>query len=157
MDQIKIGKFIAECRNIKKITQDELAQKLNITDKAVSKWENGRCMPDIQLLEPLCNELDITIYDLIQGKKLTVEEQKECSNKNVFSILTTKKELENMQILTELLIFSALIITGILTKLLAITVLQRIVTITAGIFIFGFGIFLRIKLRNIKNKIIDNN
>lgn len=55
MDQIKIGKFISECRNTKKITQNELAQKLNITDKAVSKWENGRCMPDISLLEPLCN------------------------------------------------------------------------------------------------------
>ena len=157
MDQIKIGKFIAECRNKKKITQEELAKKLNITDKAISKWENGRSMPDISLLEPLCDELGITVNELIQGKKLTMEEQQNCSDKNAFSILTTKKELENMQILTEFLIFSALVITGILIKLLAINAWQRMITIVAGIFIFGFGIFFRIKLRNIKNKMVDNN
>ena len=156
MDQERIGKFITECRKEKKLTQNELANKLGITDKAISKWENGRCMPDKSLLEPLCNELDITINDLIQGKKLTTDEQKEYFDKNAFSILITKRELENIQILTELLIFSSVIITGILIKLLAITTMQRIITIITGIFIFGFGIFLRIKLRNTKNKIIDN-
>ena len=156
MNQVKIGKFIAECRKAKKLTQYELAQKLNITDKAISKWENGRCMPDISLLELLCNELDVSINDLIQGKKLTEEEQKEYSNKNVFSILITKNEIENIQILTELLILSSLIITGILTKIVAVTTIARIITIGAGIFLFVFGIFLRIKLKKAKNKIIDN-
>ena len=154
MNQIKIGKFIQECRKNKNITQLELAQKLNITDKAISKWENGRSMPDISLLEPLCNELDITINELMQGKKLTVEEEKNYSTKNTYSILITKNKLENIQILTEVLILSAIIITGILTKLIAITTLQRIIIISSGIYIFLFGIYLRIKLRKIKDNIL---
>ena len=53
MDQIKIGKYIAKCRVEKKLTQEDLSRKLGITDKGISKWENGRCMPDISLLEDL--------------------------------------------------------------------------------------------------------
>lgn len=156
MNQVKIGQFIAECRKNKKLTQDELAQKLNITDKAISKWENGRCMPDISLLELLCNELDITINELIKGKKMTEQEQKDYSTKNGISILITRNELEKLQILTEILIICSLIITGILTKLIAITTIQRIITISSGIFIFVFGIFLRVKLRKVRNEIIDD-
>ena len=81
---------------------------------------------------------------------MTKEEIITCSNKNAYSLLITKNELENIQILTELLIFSSLIITGILTKVVAVTVIQRIITIVVGIFIFSFGIFLIIKLRNAK-------
>ena len=59
MNQEKIGKFIAECRKNKKLTQQELAEKLNVSDKSISRWENGKTMMDISLFEPLCNELDI--------------------------------------------------------------------------------------------------
>ena len=59
MDQIKIGNFITKCRKDKKLTQTELANKLGITDKAISKWETGRCMPDISLLKNLCSILVI--------------------------------------------------------------------------------------------------
>ena len=61
MDQERIGKFIAECRKERKLTQLQLAEKLGVTDRSVSKWENGRCMPDLSLMKPLCNELGITI------------------------------------------------------------------------------------------------
>ena len=75
MNQIKIGKFIAECRKKNNLTQMQLAKKLNITDRAISKWENGRGMPDLSLMKPLCDELGITINELISGevldKKLT--------------------------------------------------------------------------------------
>lgn len=69
MDQQKIGKFIAQCRKDKKITQQELANKLGITDRAVSHWENGRSIPDISLYKDLCNELGISIEELINGEK----------------------------------------------------------------------------------------
>ena len=65
MDQEKIGKFIAKCRKEKNITQQELAEKLGITYKAISKWENGRCLPDISFLEPLAKELNVSINELI--------------------------------------------------------------------------------------------
>ena len=59
MNQIAIGKFISQCRKEKKLTQAQLAEKLNITDRAVSKWETGRCFTDVSLLAPLCVLLGI--------------------------------------------------------------------------------------------------
>lgn len=88
MDQEKIGKFIAENRKIKKLTQKELAEKLGVTDRSVSKWENGNCMPDMSLLIPLCNELDISINDLLSGKKVDKENYQETFEKNVVSIVS---------------------------------------------------------------------
>ena len=60
MDQIKIGKFISQCRKKKQLTQSELAEKLNITDRAISKWENGLCLPDSGTMPTLCKILNIT-------------------------------------------------------------------------------------------------
>ena len=64
MDQEKIGKFIAKCRKQRKMTQAELGEKLGVTEKSISNWENGRNMPDLSLFKPLCNELNITINEL---------------------------------------------------------------------------------------------
>lgn len=61
MNQEKIGKFIAECRKNKKLTQSELAGKLGVTEKSISNWENGRNMPDLSLFRPICDELEISI------------------------------------------------------------------------------------------------
>ena len=70
MDQIKIGKFILNCRKEKKITQEELAEKLGVTSKSISRWENGKTMPDYSLLKDLCNELDINVNELLSGEKI---------------------------------------------------------------------------------------
>ena len=67
MDQVKIGKFISECRKKKNLTQSQLAEKLNITDRAVSKWETGRAMPDSSLMLDLCNILKISVNDFKLG------------------------------------------------------------------------------------------
>jgi len=69
MDQIKIGKFIAECRKKQNLTQSQLAEKLGITDRAISKWENGRGVPDVTLLIPLSTELDVSLLELLTGEK----------------------------------------------------------------------------------------
>ena len=74
MDQIKIGKFIATTRAAKKLTQDELAEKIGVTDKAISKWENGRCLPDVSLFKPLCKTLGISVNELLNGEKDTNED-----------------------------------------------------------------------------------
>ena len=72
MDQIKIGKFIAECRKEKGLTQVQLAEQLGTTDKSVSKWENGVCLPDSSQYEPLCNILNILKYFFEHQSKLTL-------------------------------------------------------------------------------------
>ena len=73
MDQVKIGKFIANSRKNKNLTQMQLAEKLNITDRAISKWENGKGMPDSSIMLELCNELDISVNELLSGEKINQE------------------------------------------------------------------------------------
>ena len=77
MNQIKIGKFIAECRKNANLTQMQLAEKLGITDKAVSKWERGVAMPDSSIMLELCSILKINVADLLCGEVVTVEDYKE--------------------------------------------------------------------------------
>ena len=94
MDQQKIGKFIADCRKEKNLTQMQLAEKLNITDKAVSKWERGVAMPDSSIMLDLCDILCISVNELLYGEKIIMEntEQKEQKNKQL--LLDMAKELE---------------------------------------------------------------
>ena len=77
MDQIKIGKFIAECRKKNNLTQMQLAEKLNITDRAISKWENGKTMPDSSIMLDLCNELKISVNELLSGEMISMENKNE--------------------------------------------------------------------------------
>lgn len=91
MNQIKIGKFIAECRKRKSLTQIQLAEKLNITDKAVSKWERGMAMPDSSIMLELCDILDITVNELLSGEKISMENN---DRKNEQLLVDMSKELE---------------------------------------------------------------
>ena len=90
MDQEKIGKFIAECRKEKGLTQVQLAEKLGTTDKSISKWENGVCLPDSSQYESLCNILNITINELFAGKKIKDEDYKNVADENLMQILKYK-------------------------------------------------------------------
>lgn len=153
MEKIKIGEFIIKCRKDKKLTQEQLAEKMDISINAVSKWERGLNLPDTSNMRKLCSILGITINELLEGKVLSESEQIELLEKNTLSILTTKKKLENMQILTEILIFMGIFITITLTSLIATTFIQKIIVLIIGCFIWGFGLLLRIKLRKAMNKI----
>ena len=75
MDQLRIGKFIAECRKEKKLTQMQLAEQLGITDKAISKWERGIAMPDSSIMLDVCRILGISVNELLSGEKINMEEQ----------------------------------------------------------------------------------
>ena len=96
MNQEKIGKFIAECRKQKNMTQQELAEKLNVSDRTVGNWENGRNMPDLSLFKPLCNELNISLNDLMSGEKVKEREYQEKLEANTINIIDyTNKKIEN--------------------------------------------------------------
>ena len=91
MDQLKIGKFIAECRKQKNLTQMQLAEKLGITDKAISKWERGIAMPDTSIMLELCEILGISVNELLSGEKINMENN---NQKNEQLLLDMAKELE---------------------------------------------------------------
>lgn len=87
MDQIKIGKLIAECRREKNLTQKELANILGVTDKSVSKWENGKCLPDVSLYKELCEVLGMTLNEFFLGEKIAEENYKQVADDNLLNAL----------------------------------------------------------------------
>lgn len=87
MNQEKIGKFISECRKNKKMTQSELAEKLGVSDRAISNWETGKNMPDLSLFKSLCEELDITINDLLSGEKINKKDYQSKLEENIVNIV----------------------------------------------------------------------
>ncbi len=104
MDQIKIGRFIAECRKKQNLTQMQLAEKLNITDRAVSKWETGRSLPDSSIMLQLCEILNITINDLFCGEVVIMDNYNKELEKNLLEMVKQKEEADkrllNMEIVT---------------------------------------------------------
>ena len=91
MDQLKIGKFIAECRKQKGLTQMQLSEKLGITDKAISKWERGISIPDASIMLEVCGILGISVNELLSGEKINMENN---DQKNEQLLLDMAKELE---------------------------------------------------------------
>ena len=113
MDQIKIGKFIAECRKKNNLTQLQLAEKLNITDRAISKWENGKGMPDSSIMLDLCNELKISVNELLSGEMISMGNNNE---KQEQLLLDMAKEVEqkNKIIWTSMWVIMGVSITALL-------------------------------------------
>jgi len=113
MNQEKIGKFIAKLRKEKKITQHELGEKLGVTDKTISRWENGNYMPDLSLLKPLCKELNISINELLSGERIDKDNYQEKFEENVINTIdyTNKKITKYSNIISMLLIVFGLIIS----------------------------------------------
>lgn len=113
MNQVEIGKFIAKCRKEKKLTQAQLAEKLNITDRAVSKWETGKSMPDSSIMLELCEILGITVNELLSGEEVDMEIFEKKADENLIAL--TKKDENNMKknvIIS--IIFSAILLIGLM-------------------------------------------
>lgn len=158
MNQERIGKFIAKCRKEKKLTQQELAEILGVTDKSISNWENARCMPDLSLYRPLCEALDITINDLISGEKIKKELYREQSEENIINTIeyTNKKVYEK-----DKAIGIILFVFGILLTLTAISIFPSesgwifIYSIIGGIIsLIGFSSFTK-KLNLLKRLLLN--
>lgn len=104
MDQIKIGRFIAEKRKEQHYTQIQLAEKLGITDRAVSKWETGRSLPDASIMLGLCGLLKITVNDLLNGEVVSMENYHELTEKNLVEMVRQKEEADKRLLKMELVI-----------------------------------------------------
>ena len=94
MDQVKIGKFIAECRRNVNLTQMQLAEKLGITDRAISKWETGRSLPDSSIMLELCGILGITVNDLLSGEVVTMDNYNKELENNLLEMVRQKEEAD---------------------------------------------------------------
>lgn len=107
MDQIRIGKFIAETRKQKNMTQRQLADALTISDKTVSKWERGKGLPEVSLMMPLCDTLGITVNDLLSGELVTETDYQKKAEKNMMDLMKENQENKNR--------FALSMICGIIT------------------------------------------
>ena len=114
MNQIKIGKFIAECRKNSNLTQMQLAEKLNITDRAISKWENGKAMPDSSIMLDLCKELKISVNELLSGEMIDMKNYNKIAEENLIKLNESnqkkKKIILKSAIVIGLLIFIIIVI-----------------------------------------------
>ncbi len=104
MDQLKIGKFIAQCRKQNNLTQMQLAEKLNITDRAVSKWERGKSLPDVAIMLDLCALLKITVNDLLSGEVVEMDNYNEELEKTLLEMVKQKEESDKRLLTLEIVI-----------------------------------------------------
>ena len=141
MDQIKIGKFIAECRKSVNLTQMQLAEKLGITDRAVSKWERGLSMPDSSIMIELCKILEISVNDLLCGEEVTMDNYNKELEKKLIEMIKQKEEADKR--LFRLEIFVGIVSTLTLFVLVFVAALvDMAVWLKISLTVLGFVMFL---------------
>ena len=104
MDQVKIGKFISERRKLKGLTQAQLAEKLDITDRAISKWETGKGIPDASMMLDLCKELEISVNELLSGELIEMSNYDKEVEKNLLDMVKQKEEADKRLLSMEIVI-----------------------------------------------------
>ena len=150
MNQVKVGKFIAECRKNNNLTQKQLAEKLNITDRAISKWENGRSLPDSSIMLELCDILKINVNDLLNGEVVLVDNYKEKSEKLILEMAKQKEEADRRLLFLEIVIgvFSVIVLLGF--SLVAYVVQMpdwlRVVLVLTGFVLGMIGLMYALKI-----------
>ena len=118
MDQIAIGKFIAKKRKEKNFTQEQLAERLGVSNKTVSKWETGKCMPDYSVVKILCEELEITVAELMDGEAAEERSVRAYDDEQIMDLLKRTQDLEKQK---NLLYGVLLIVMGIALQALSYT------------------------------------
>ncbi len=119
MDQIKIGKFIASCRKDQDMTQAALAEKLGISDRAVSKWETGKSMPDTGIMLELCDLLKINVNELLSGEKIMTEIYNKKAEENLLAMRKEVEEKNRQMLRTEYWIAFPAVIAGLVMVFVA--------------------------------------
>lgn len=152
MNQEKIGKFIVSCRKQNGFTQADLAKKLNITVQAISKWENGKSLPDPSIMLELCEFLGINVNELLTGKRLDMKNYKEMAEKNLME-LTRQEELNNKKLLALENVIGYTCSISFLILIFAAsfavtTSMWRIGMIVSGSIIFLIGMYHSVKLEH---------
>ena len=145
MDQVKTGQFIKACRKEKALTQREVAEKLNISEKTVSKWETGNGLPEVSLMLPLCDLLEISVNELLSGERLDQKRYFEKAEQNIMSLIQEKAEAKKkliIAVIVALVTIAAGLTIIILADLLEMQVWLKVVLSVGGsvIILVGVGI-----------------
>ena len=153
MNQEKIGKFISKVRKEKQLTQKQLAEELGITDRAISKWENGKSMPDLSLLKPLCQILDISINELLEGECGLNNQKEEKLEENIFNAINYSKKKQDV---TEIIFYLFILFFGILIIIISMAVFSTPIGFTMWYSIIGTYTLIIIFSGLLKKVIADN-
>ena len=145
MDLVKIGKFISSKRKEKNITQSELAEKLYITDRAVSKWENGVCLPDAGTMPELCELLGITINDLFSGEVVDMKNNEKVLEDNLLEMARLKEEKDKQLLELEVVIGIISSVTFLILIFIASFFDMSIIVVGAVVFAYGCGNAVKIE------------
>ena len=154
MDVIKMGKFIAQRRKAKGMTQAELGQRLHVTDRAVSKWECGRSVPDSSVMLDLCEILEISVNELLTGEELNAENYNQQAEQNLLEMARQKIEADKRLLRAEIVVFllgavvfAALVAIGAACYFLVSLPLWGALTITSfGFLVFLFAAFFAVRI-----------
>lgn len=153
MDQVKIGKFIADCRKKTNLTQMQLAEKLNITDRAISKWETGKSLPDSSIMLELCDILGISVNDLLCGEIVTMANYNKELENNLLEIIKQKEQADKRLLSIEVFIgITAIIVLFALIFVAAFIQMEtwlRISLIVFGFILFGAGCFYALRIEQV--------
>ena len=153
MDLIKTGKFIAGCRKKANLTQMQLAEKLRITDRAISKWETGKSLPDSSIMLELCHILGITVNDLLSGEVVTMDNYDKNLEKNLLEMVKQKEEAHKRLLAAE--VFIGVTATIVLFTLIfiaayvAMEVWLRIALVVLGFALFLVGCFYALRFEQV--------
>ena len=145
MDQIKIGRFIADERKRKGYTQKQLSEKLEISDKTISKWERGNGFPEVSLLLPLCNELEITVNELLSGERVSEEDYRMKAEENMVNLVREAQESKKKIIFSVIISIFSLIASlplFIISDMGIVEGIARIIFIVIGVIVLFGGIFI---------------
>ena len=145
MDQVKIGQFIKAIRKEKNFTQREVAERLDISEKTVSKWETGNGLPEVSLMLPLCELLEISVNELLSGERLDEKRYIEKAEQNIMSLIQEKAEAKKKLIIA-VIVASVTLLAGLticlLSELLEMETWLRVVLAVIGVVTIGTGIGL---------------
>lgn len=147
MDQVKVGKFISDERKAKGYTQKQLSELLGISDKTISKWEGGNGFPEASLLLPLCNELEITVNELLTGERISQQNYKKKAEENMVNMIREKEENKQKILLTTMIgvistitFLTLLLVVCFYTDVITLSI--KIVLMMIAISVFGVGLYV---------------
>ena len=149
LDQTKIGKFIAQKRKNQSLTQKQLAETMNISDKTVSKWECGRGMPEVAMFLPLCEVLQINVNELLSGENLTEEKYHEKAEENIMDLVKEREESKKKIILSVIIAMTCAVASTALilvAGLLEMPTVIKIILILVATIVMTVGMMVAIVL-----------
>lgn len=153
MDTVKIGKFIAENRKKQNLTQMELAEKLNITDRAVSKWERGLSLPDAAIMLELCKVLEISINELLTGENLEMKDYNKQAELNLIEMKRQKEQADKRLLAAEIWLglFATLFLLAVVVSAGIATIPEwaKVLIIIGGLIVFLIVCFFLLKIEQV--------